>query len=211
MLRLDLCDYSDVYIVVKGDITLTEKFVDVRNRFLSFKNNAPFTNCISKISNVLIDNAKDLDVVMPMYNLLEYNKSYTKTTESFWNYYRDKSNDFVDNDYDAIPIFANSVSFKYKTSVTGKTSNANRENGENTEQKNKKAKKNLEIVVPSKHLSNFWRTLDMLLINCKINLILTGSRNCVLTDIITQAANPYIDPAIPAINAPTNATFKITN
>ena len=79
MLRSDLCDFSDAYIVVKMDIILrkatTRNFIDTRNRFLAFKNNAPFTNCISKINNVLIDNAEDLDVVMPMYNLLEYSKS----------------------------------------------------------------------------------------------------------------------------------------
>ena len=84
MLRSDLCDYSDAYLVVKGDITLTKTnrrgVIDIRNRFLAFKNNAPFTNCISKINNVLIDNAEDLDIVMPMYNLLEYSKSYSKTT-----------------------------------------------------------------------------------------------------------------------------------
>ena len=94
MLRSDLCDYSDAYIVVKGDITLTKdvnrNFIDVRNRLLAFKNNALFTNCISKINNVLIDNAEDLDVVMPMYNLLEYNKNYRKTTGSLWSYYRDE-------------------------------------------------------------------------------------------------------------------------
>ena len=81
MLRSDLCDFSDADIVVK--VTLTKAanrdFIDVRNRFLVFKNNAPFTNCISKI-NVLIDNAEDLDVVMPMYNLIEYSKNYKKTT-----------------------------------------------------------------------------------------------------------------------------------
>ena len=79
MLRSDLCDFSDAYIVVKGDITLTKAasrdFIDVRNRFLAFKINAPFTNCISKINNVLIDNAKDLDVAISMYNLLEYSKN----------------------------------------------------------------------------------------------------------------------------------------
>ena len=84
MLRSDLCDFSDAYIVVKGDITLTKAadrdFIDVRNRFLAFKNNAPFTNSISKINNVLIDIVEDLDIVMPMYNLLEYSKSYSKTT-----------------------------------------------------------------------------------------------------------------------------------
>ena len=80
MLRSDLCDFSDAYIVVKGDITLTKAadrdFIDVRNSFLAFKNNTPFTNSISKINNVLIDIVEDLDIVMPMYNLLEYSKNY---------------------------------------------------------------------------------------------------------------------------------------
>ena len=75
MLRLDLCDFRDAFIVAKGTITLTKTkrrvFIDIKNRFLAFKNNAPFTNCISKINNVLIDNAEDLDVVIPMYNLIE--------------------------------------------------------------------------------------------------------------------------------------------
>ena len=75
MLRSDVCDFSDLYIVVKGTIILTKtngrRIIDIRNRILAFKNNAPFTNCISKINNVLIGNAEDLDVVMPMYNLLK--------------------------------------------------------------------------------------------------------------------------------------------
>ena len=75
MLRSDVCDFSDLYIVVKGTIILTKtngrRIIDIRNRILAFKNNAPFTNYISKINNVLIGNAEDLDVVMPMYNLLE--------------------------------------------------------------------------------------------------------------------------------------------
>ena len=174
MLRSDLCDYSDAYIVVKGDITLTKtngrEIIDIRNRFLAFKSNAPVTNHISKINNVLTDN-EYLDIVMPMYNLLEYSNNYRKTTRSFWNYYRDEPNNPPLNDddpptinYDADPI-TNSESFKYKSSITGKTSNANEENGENTEQNNTKTKKNLEIVVPLKHLNNFWRTLNIPLIN----------------------------------------------
>ena len=75
MLRSDVCDFSDLYIVVKGTIILTKtngrRIIDIRNRILAFKNNAPFTNYISKINNMLIGNAEDLDVVMPMYNLLE--------------------------------------------------------------------------------------------------------------------------------------------
>ena len=131
VLRSDLCDFSDAYIVVKGDITLTKNadrnFIDLRNRFLAFKNNAPFTNCISKFNNVLIDNAEDLDVVMRMYNLIEYSKNYRRTTGSLWNYYRDKPNNPPLND-DSPPTvnhsenpITNSESFKYKSSITEKT------------------------------------------------------------------------------------------
>ena len=161
MLKSDLCDYSDAYIVVKGDISLTKTqdrgFIDARNRFLAFKNNAPFTDCISKINGVLINNAENLDAVMSMHNLLEYSRNYKKTTGSLWNYYRDKPNDFPAKNCNA-NLITNSESFKYKTSVTGKTSKANQENGENTEQENTKTKKKIEIVVSLKHLSNFWRT-----------------------------------------------------
>ena len=108
MLRSDLYDYSDAYIVVKGDITLTKTitrgFIDTRKRFLAFKNNDPLTSCISKINNVLIDNAEDLDFVMPMYNLIEYSKIYRKTTDSLWNYYRDEPNNPPAANYNADPI-----------------------------------------------------------------------------------------------------------
>ena len=90
MLRSDLCDFSDAYIVVKGDITVTNPNNAKRNKAVAFKNNAPFINCISKINGVKIDNAEHLDVVMPMYNLLEYSKNYRKTTGILWNYYRDE-------------------------------------------------------------------------------------------------------------------------
>ena len=86
MLRSDLCDFSDACIVVKGTISVTNPDNEVYDKRLAFKNNAQFVSCISKINNTLIDNAEDLDVVMPMYNLLEYSKNYSKTTGSFWNY-----------------------------------------------------------------------------------------------------------------------------
>ena len=216
MLRSDLCDFSDAYIVVKRSITLAKtdrrRFIDIRNRFLAFKNNAPFTNCISKINNVLIDKAEDLDVVMPMHNLLGYSKNYRKTIGSLWNYYRDEPDNTPATDYNADPI-TNSESFKYKSSIAGKITNANQKDGENTEQENTKSKKNLEIVFPLKYLSNFWRTLDMPLINCEVVLTLTWSDNCVLTNITTEAARAAEgnNPARQAINAPTNATFQITD
>ena len=76
-------DFSDVYIVVKGTITVTNPNNAKRNKAVTFKNNAPFINCISKINGVKIDNAEDLDVVMPMYNLLEYSKNYKKQQEVY--------------------------------------------------------------------------------------------------------------------------------
>ena len=216
MLRSDLCDFTDASIVVKGTITLTKTkergIIDIRSRFLAFKNNAPFTNCISNINNVLIGNAEDLDAVMSMHNLLEYSKNYRKTTRSLWNYYRDKPNDFPANNFNANPI-AYFESFKYKSSLAGKTTNANQENGENTEEGNTKTNKYFEIVAPLKHLSTFWRSLDMSLINCEVSLTLTWSESCVLTDITTQSARAAQgdNPARPAINASTNATWETQN
>ena len=114
MLRSDFCDFSDAYIVVKGDITVTNPNNAKRNKAVVFKNNAPFINCISKINGIKIDNVEDLDVVMPMYNLLEYSKNYKKTTRRLWNYYRDQPSN---------PFSTNSESFNYKTSITGNTYN----------------------------------------------------------------------------------------
>ena len=99
MLRSDLCDYSEVYIVVKGDITVegaNNKIIE--NRLLAFKNNAPFISCISKMNDVLIENEEDLDIVMPMYNLLEYSKNYSKTSGRFWSYYKDELTDETNDD-----------------------------------------------------------------------------------------------------------------
>ena len=80
MLRFDLCDFSDAYIVVKGVIAVTEPNSAKRSKSVAFKNNTPFINCISKINSVQIDNSEDLDVVMSMQNLLKYSKNYKKTT-----------------------------------------------------------------------------------------------------------------------------------
>ena len=125
-----------------------------------------------------------------------------------WNCYRDEPNDFPAKDYNTNPV-TNSKFFKNKTIITGKISNANQENSEKTEQKNAKITKNLEIVVPFKYLSNFWRTVDIPIINYETFLTLTWSEKWALTDIIKQAANSNADLAIPAINAPKNATFQI--
>ena len=166
MLRSNLCDYADSYILVKSTITITgegdnaaAERADERDKGATFKNCAPFTKCISRINNTDIDNAHDIDIAMPMYNLIEYSDNYSKTSGSLWQYYKD---DPYDN-------LANSESFKSKVKTTGKTPN----NG-NT--------KDVEIIVPLKYLSNFWRTLEMPLINCEVNLILTWSKDCVIAN-----------------------------
>ena len=100
---------------------------------------------------------------MPMYNLFEYSKSYEKTKGSLWDYYRDEPSG---------PLSSDSESFKYKTSITG-------EAGYDA---NKIIKNETEVVIPLKHWSNFWESLNILLINCAVELILTWSKNCVLAD-----------------------------
>ena len=156
---------------------------------------------------------------MPIYNLLQYSKNHRKTGRSLWNCYRGKLNNPPLNDddpptinYNADPI-TNSESFKYKSSITGKKSNANQEKGKDPEEGNTKTKRNYEIVVPLKYLSNFGRTLDMPLTNCEVSLTCSWSENCVLTNITTQTARASQgdNPARPATHAPTNATFKITD
>ena len=87
MLRSSLCDYSDAYILVKGKITITGAGHDAAGIHL-----APFTNCISVINKTQIDNAKDIDIVMPMYNLIEYSDNYSKTSGSLWQHHRDEPN-----------------------------------------------------------------------------------------------------------------------
>ena len=169
-----------------------------KNKAIVFKNNAPFTNCITKINGIKIDNAEDLDVVMPMYNLLEYSKNYRKTTGSLWNYYRDEPSN---------SLSSNSESFKYKTSITGNTHNVGA--GEAGYNADKVDKNETEIIVPIEHLTNFWRALNIPLFNCEIKLILTWSKNCALTDMTARAAGNNNDP--PAIVAPTRLEFQITH
>ena len=160
-----------------------------------FKNNAPFINCVSKINGVKIDNAEDLDVVMPMYNLLEYSKNYRKTTGNLWNYCRDKPSSSVDANNITHSIL-NSESFDYKANF--------RESGVTHGNLTKND-------VPLKHLSDFWRHLNIPLINCEVELILTWFKNCVLIYKSTREADYNADPNTYEIDSPENAIFKITD
>ena len=162
---------------------------------------------------MLIDNTEDLDVAIPMYNLLGYSKN-SKTTGGLRNYYRDELTDDTSDNNNLNKNVINSESFKYKTSITGSTYNVdaiitndagNQVHNPNYDA-NKSGKKEVEIAVPLKYLSNFWRSLNMLLINYDVSLTLTWSKNCVITSsekrvIINTRKDTF----------PTNATFKITD
>ena len=120
MLRSDLCDYADAYVLVNGAVTVAgNQPRDRQNRPLILKNNAPFVSCRTRINNELIEDADDLDIVMPMYNLSEYRKSYRKTIGSLYNYYRDEVNDDANLNNFANNNVVSSNSFQYKNKIIG--------------------------------------------------------------------------------------------
>ena len=131
-----------------------------------------------------------------MSNLLEYSKNYKKTTGSLWNYYRDEL---------SVPFSTNTESFKYKTIITGSTYNVAA--GKDNYDANKVGKNETKIVILLKHLSNFWRILNIPLINFEIELILTWSKKCVLANMTVRDAGNNNYP--PAIVAPTELEFKV--
>ena len=189
MLRSNLCDYSDTYILVKGTITITAPGVnnnannirDKRNRPVILKNNAPFVSCITRINGELIEDADDLDIAMSMYNLLEYSKNYRKTIGSLYSYYRDElSDDADDNNFDNIKV-VNSNTFKYKNKITGNTYNVDA--GAQGYGVNKNGTQEVELAIPLKYLGNFWRALNIPLISCEVSLELKWDKNCVITSL----------------------------
>ena len=140
-----------------------------------------FNNSISKINNIQIDNAEYIDIVVPMYNLIEYIDNYSKTSGSLWQYCKEIP--AIDDNGDIVNFNgANATdSFEFKTKITGQTA-ANNDNDNIT------GRVDVKIMVPLKYLTNFWRTLAMPLINCEIELILDWSANCVIiyTDVNDQ-------------------------
>ena len=179
MTRSNLCNYSDAYIHAKASITVQNTVaaaapVNDTNERVIFKNCAPFTNFISEINNAQVDDAEDINIVMPMYNLIEHSDVYSNTWGILWQYYRDEpalDNNNKINDFPADN--ANSISFKYKQQITRQTGND--------------GAKSIEIRVRLKDLSNFWRAIEMQLISWKTNLRLKWFETCIL--VAGTAAN----------------------
>ena len=150
-----MCDYAEAYILVDGTIRATNVVNATR---LALKNCAPFTKCNVEINDEHVDTAENLDIVMPMYNLIEYSDSYQDSSATLYQYKRDEP-----PEADAVADLTadNSDSLKYKIKLLGNvTEVAGDADGVR--------RLNVKVVVPLKYLSNFFKSLEMPLINCKI-------------------------------------------
>ena len=157
VLKPNLCDYAEVYILVDGTIRAANALNDTR---LALKNCAPFTKCNLEINDEHVDAVENLDIVMPMYNLIEYSDNYQDSSATLYQYKRDEP-----PEYSAVANLTaiNSSSFKYKIKLLGNVTEVN-SNAAGVR------KLNVNVVLPLKCLSNFFRLLEMPLINCKIKL-----------------------------------------
>ena len=169
VLKPNLCDYAEAYIMVDGTIRAAAANANTR---LALKNCAPFTKCNLEINDEHADTAENLDIVMPMYNLMEYSDNYQDSSATLYQYKRDEP-----PEGDPIRNLAvdNSSSFKHKVELLGDPVVANNI-----------ARRNVKVVVPLKYLSNFFRSLEMPLINCKIKLNLTWKKNVYYQMIIVM-------------------------
>ena len=169
-LEWSLCDYSDAYILVTGNIAVKRRndadIDDVELGLITqvlFKNCSPFKDCRTEINDTFVENADFINITMPMYNLIEYSDNYSDTSGSLWQFKRDEiiNNADVTNDN-------NAPSFKYKASIIGNT-------------ENNRTKNRVKTAAPLKYLSSFWISLEMPSINRKVEPSLNWTENCVLT------------------------------
>ena len=164
VLKPNLCDYGEAYILIDG--TIRAAAADANTR-LALKTCAPFTKCNLEINDEHVDTAENLDITMPFYNLIEYSDNYQDSSATLYQYKRDEP---PEDDAVADLTADNSSSLKYKISLLG-----------NPVVANNIARINVKVAVPLKYLSNFFRSLEMPLINCKIKLNLTWKKECVLS------------------------------
>ena len=152
MLRSSLCDYSDGYILVKGNITVNNTAAagtdaNNANKKVRFKNCAPFTNCLSKINNTQIDNAEYIDILMPMYNLIEYSDNYSKTSGSLWKYCKEIPAEMMMVILLILMELMLLIRLIKKKQITGRTAN-NNNNNNNNNNGNIVERVDVEIMVP---------------------------------------------------------------
>ena len=194
-LESSLCDYSDAYILVTGNINVTG---GDNNTKVAFKNCAPFKDCRTEINDTFVDYADFINITMPMYNLIEYSDNYSDTSGSLWQFKRDEQPKENNGNLSDVST-DNSSSFKYKSNLIGTIPNGGRKNG-------------VKIAVPLKYLSNFWRSLEMPLINCKVELSLKWYENCILSSAGTAATFTITDTKlyVPVVTLKTEDNTKLS-
>ena len=177
VLKPNFCDYEEAYILVDGTIRAANAVSATR---FTLKNCAPFTKCNLEINDEHVDTAESLDIVMLMYNLIEYSDNYQDSSATLYQYKRDEP-----PEADAVADLTadNSDSFKYKIKLLGNIDQLAADAA-------RVGRLNVKVAVPLKYLSNFFRSLEMPLINCKTKLNLTMKKECVLSTLDDDAANP---------------------
>ena len=194
IIKSSYCDYSDAFMLVTGSITIAVN----NDTDVAFKNLAPFSTCTTKVNDVFVDETNHIYIAMPMYNLIEYSDNYSDTSGSLWQF---KRYEVPANNADL--AIKNSDSFKYKAALLGKT--ANRNDG-------KSFIKDAKKVVPLKYLSNFWRSLEMPLINCKVYLELNWIEDCILSSAGDSAKFAITDAKlhVPIVTLSTKDSANLT-
>ena len=170
VLKPNLCDYAEAYVLVDGTIRAAHALNATR---FALKDCGPFTKCNVEINDEHVDTAENLDIVMPMYNLIEYSDNYQDSSAALYQYKRDES---PEDDAVADLTVDSSDSFKYKIKLLGNVTEVAGNAGGIR-------RLNVKVVVPLKYLSNFFRSLEMPLINCKIKLNLTWKKESVLSTV----------------------------
>ena len=188
-----LCDYSDAYILVTGNITSGGNDTKA-----VFKSCAPFRTCITQINETFVDEAKHINITMPMYNLTEYSDNYSDTSGSLCQFRRDEQPKENNGEISHVST-DNSSSFKYKSNFIGTIANGGRKNG-------------VKIAVPLKYLSNFWRSLEMPLINCKVELSLSWNKNCIFPSVANDSTFKITDTKfyVPVVTLKTEGNAKLS-
>ena len=193
-IKSSLCDYSDAFILVTGNITVNA----VNNKDVALKICAPFSTWETVINDAFVDESDHIYIAMPMYNLIEYSDNYSDTSGSLWQFKSDE----VPANNDELTI-NNSEPFKYKAALVGKSAYHNKGNS---------FVKDTKIVVPLKYLSNFWRSLEIPLINCKVHLDLNCIEDCIQSSAGNSAKCERTDAKLhfPIVTLSTKDSVNLT-
>ena len=208
LLNHSLCDYSDAYILVTGNIAVVG---GDQNTSIVFRNCSPFRRCVTRLNDEHIETTNDLDVIMNMYNLIEYSDNYAESSGTLWQYKRDEQIMIVAGNPDNVTENGSS-SFKYKSGLLKDlTSRDVVANGNPDIAAAHKLFANAKIVVPVKYLSNVFRSLEMPLVNTKIHLELNWNKKSITTDAAGAKTFQITSTKlyVPIVNLPFKESVKL--